>query len=536
MIEKIKELFNLKNVLKEELVEYIIIYLRKSRKDAEFGNDEPIEKTLERHESILQTWAQQTFGCKIPEKNIFREIVSGDTIAERPEIQKVLKLIENDNYKAVLCIEIERLARGNTIDQGTIVEKFDITNTKILTPGRIFDLNDEYDMSYFEDGLHQARKYLNYTKRILTRGRVQSVNEGKCPISTPPFGYDKEKLQNEKGFTLKFNDDITTVRKIFDMYLYENLGANKITRKLNELGLKSPSGEKWTPAMVRTRLYRAETYAGYVTWEKRKNVKKYVNGKIINTRPISPNYIVKKGKHPAIITDEELNMLKEKSKANTPQNPINNLELQNPISGIVKCAFCGLNMKRRPYNKKGQRASLICTTQGCPNVATPLEVVENSIIEFLKETLHNYEKILSGYTYENEIKKENLQAEKKMLNKKLNTINLQKQKCCEYLETGTYDEETFRTRIKTLNQEIENINESINTINKKIEDETEEKYISAVPILKQFSNLYNQGTIKQKNELLNNIIDVIYYKKTNNNGRWDSEAIYDFNLEIKLKI
>ena len=89
---------------------------------------------------------------------------------------------------------------------------------------------------------------------------------------------------------------------------------------------------------------------------------------------------------------------------------------------------------------------------------------------------------------------------------------------------------------KTVVNGYKKVEDSVVRGYKKIEDETEEKYISAVPILKQFSNLYNQGTIKQKNELLNNIIDVIYYKKTNNNGRWDSEAIYDFNLEIKLKI
>ena len=34
----------------------IIMYLRKSRKDYEFS-DEPIEKTLERHENTLQSFA-----------------------------------------------------------------------------------------------------------------------------------------------------------------------------------------------------------------------------------------------------------------------------------------------------------------------------------------------------------------------------------------------------------------------------------------------------------------------------------------------
>ena len=44
------------------------IYLRKSRKDSEFNKEESIEKTLERHEKMLQNYAKSVFGCKIPEE------------------------------------------------------------------------------------------------------------------------------------------------------------------------------------------------------------------------------------------------------------------------------------------------------------------------------------------------------------------------------------------------------------------------------------------------------------------------------------
>ena len=148
MLEEIKKLFNLKNALNQELVEHILIYLRKSRKDSEYGKDEPIEKTLQRHEDMLQEWAKNIFGCKIPQKNIFREIVSGDSIVDRPEMQKLLEMVENEEIKGVLCIEIERLARGNTIDQGTIAQKFQLTNTIILTPNKIFPYTTRLGILY----------------------------------------------------------------------------------------------------------------------------------------------------------------------------------------------------------------------------------------------------------------------------------------------------------------------------------------------------------------------------------------------------
>lgn len=114
------------NLSVDEILEMLIIYLRKSRKDMDYFKDESIEKTLQRHEKELQDFIISIFGKPIPEHNIYREVASGDTIEDRPVIQEVLSIIEDDNKKGVICIEIERLARGNTMDQGIIAQTFSI--------------------------------------------------------------------------------------------------------------------------------------------------------------------------------------------------------------------------------------------------------------------------------------------------------------------------------------------------------------------------------------------------------------------------
>ncbi len=55
---------------------------------------------------------------------ICEEVVTGDSIAVRPEVQKVLQLVETGNYAGVIVMEVERLARGDTIDQGIIAQTF----------------------------------------------------------------------------------------------------------------------------------------------------------------------------------------------------------------------------------------------------------------------------------------------------------------------------------------------------------------------------------------------------------------------------
>lgn len=204
----------------DEILEMLIIYLRKSRKDMDYYKDESIEKTLQRHEKELQEFIINIFGKPIPEHNIYREVVSGDTIEDRPVMQEVLSLIEDPKIKGVVCIEIERLARGNTMDQGIIAQTFQYTETKIITPFKIFNLDNEDDLSYFEDGLYQARKYLKYTKRILTRGRVRSVKEGKYVGSALPYGFNKVKLLNEKGYMLTQNESEAKVIKLMaDLFI-----------------------------------------------------------------------------------------------------------------------------------------------------------------------------------------------------------------------------------------------------------------------------------------------------------------------------
>ena len=81
-------------------VRRVIIYLRKSRAEGK----ESVEEVLSRHETILQEYAVQTFGEKIPEENIYREVVSGETIDDRVEIKKVFHRLEKEEGSANFSI------------------------------------------------------------------------------------------------------------------------------------------------------------------------------------------------------------------------------------------------------------------------------------------------------------------------------------------------------------------------------------------------------------------------------------------------
>lgn len=70
-----------------------IMYLRKSRQD---DPTETVEEVLKKHEIQLQNYALNNFHYRIPNDDIYREVVSGETIDDRPMIQAVLKRIEDE--------------------------------------------------------------------------------------------------------------------------------------------------------------------------------------------------------------------------------------------------------------------------------------------------------------------------------------------------------------------------------------------------------------------------------------------------------
>lgn len=539
MIEELKKMFNMPNALPQELANNVIIYLRKSRKDSEFSN-EPLEKTLERHEIMLQDYAKNTFGITIQENNIFREVVSGDTIADRPKMQEVLNLIENDNIKAVLCVETERLARGNSIDQGVIVQKFQLTGTKIITPAKIFDLDNEFDLSFFEDGLYQARKYLNYTKKILARGKLQSAKEGKPLCSIPSWGYGKEKLKGEKGYVLVKNDDNWKARKLFDLFIYEDFGTTEVAKKLNSLGIAGPKNPNWTAAMVRNILNRADVYAGYNVYNKRKEIKKYVNGKIITTRPINNDCIIAKAKHEPTITEEELQMVKTKLKTYSKNSTKKNFITKNPLASIITCGLCGRKIQRRPYSKsflksgKIHEDTLICTNINCNNTSSNLKTVEEKILQEIK--FKEKEMFLGIKNFEsNNSNSDELKKEIDLLYKKIKKLTDQKNNACELLEQKIYSTDMFFERMNIINKELESANNNIKNLEEKIQNNQQNNYETFYPQLKKITELYNKLSAEDKNKLLKSIIKDIKYTKTNKNGRHEKSAEIDFSIEIEWR-
>lgn len=350
--------------------EEYLMYLRKSRND---GEKVPVEVIVNRHEETLQELAEREIGYRIKESNIYREIVSGgEAIEDRPEFIKVLKRLEVGNIKGVFVFDPHRLSRSGLYGAGDVLEAFEITQTLICTPMKFYNLDDKMDKKYLEMIMIQAAEYLNYSKDVMGAGRMKSFAEGKAIISTPPYGYDKEKLADEKGYKLIPHPiEAPFVKTMFDLCC-EGLGATAIANYLNERHVKPRKKAYWEPSTVRDILHN-ETYIGILTWGKNPIKKILENGKAKKKRFYNQEgFKVAKGLHEPLVTKEQFELAQQMIKSRRSRD-YSSYSIKNPLAGLVFCGYCGNAMIRRPYNKSFKK-----------NPVRVYEIDRKALLEYLR--------------------------------------------------------------------------------------------------------------------------------------------------------
>ena len=386
-------MYNYFDLLKELTPEEILEYLRKSRSDDPLLT---VEEVLSKHETILDNWCIQNLGEKIPEKNIYREVVSGESIDDRIAFQKLLRQVESPKIKAVLVVELQRLGRPDLEEIGRITKIFRYTGTKVITPQRIYDLRNDDDRDSFERELKRGNEYLEYQKKIMNRGILLSVSQGNFIANRAPYGYEKDTIivDKRKCPTLKIKEDeADIVRMIFDIYVNENIGTQVVANRLNALNIKSPKGQKWTPDSIRTIIENVH-YIGKIRWNRRKRKFIVDNGEFRKTRPrnTKDDIIIAEGKHEAIVSEEIFYAAQEK-RLKAHRTPANR-ELKNPFASIFFCS-CGraisYSQRRYPSGELRGVARFICNGQAqCGSGTCRVSDIVDIVADTLKDKIEEF--------------------------------------------------------------------------------------------------------------------------------------------------
>lgn len=516
-------------------------YLRKSRLDMELEQRGEFE-TLARHEAELLALSKK---LKKPITKIYKEVVSGETIAARPIVQELLQDVESGKWAGIFVMEVERLARGETIDQGIMAQAFKYSNTLIVTPTKTYDPNDEFDEEYFEFGLFMSRREYKTINRRIQRGRKASAREGKFLGSVAPYGYTKVKLINDKGYTLKIQpEQANVVKLIYDWYVngelqkdgtYIKLGSQLIAKKLDALNIKPLVNDTWSVSSIRD-ILKNPTYTGKIRWGYRKEIKKVVDGVVKKERPDnkSDDYILVDGLHPAIIDDDIYNKARH-IMSNRVYAPVKtNATLQNPLSGLVYCKKCDKMMTRLAPNSRNKYSTLKCPTRNCDNISAPIFLVEEKILSTLRDYLTQFRLESSAATNKQDISIAVKEQSLRQIEQEIKTLNSQLSNIHDLLEQGVYSTDKFLERNKIISNKLKELELNYNTVKKEYDEATtlEHKKMTIIPQIEMALEAYPLlKNIDDKNELLKSVIYKVEYLKTERNTRG---KLHNDNFSVKL--
>lgn len=486
------------------------MYLRKSRADLELeamGEGE----TLVRHKIMLDNLAAK-HGISTNQITVYKEVVSGDSIDERPEMQRLLTDVHSSDYKGVLVVEVERLARGNTKDQGEVAEAFQASDTKIITPSKIYDPTSEADQTYFEFGLFMSRMEYKTINRRLKSGKKQSAAEGNYLLPQRVFGYNIER-RSKKDRVLVINpEEAKIVQMIFDMYTEDHIMPGPISRTLSRMGVQTIHNKpEWNKGTVRDMLSN-NVYIGKITWNEYTTTKVFDErmGRLIKKRVKNPAPEVYEGKHKGIISEEQFNKAQEITAAARATSTKSDYSLAHPFAGLIKCAHCGRSMRLQKLRGKTDTMthahSVVCKVK-----SAPVTQIETAILQGLYNIIEDYEiKIENNH---NNTERQRHLAIVSAMKDELAGLERKKNRLLESWEAddGMYTRDEFIERKQNYTQKIEGIKKQLR--------EAETALPEAIDYTEQITKVHSLiDCIKnpdisavEKNYFLKEYIDIITY-------------------------
>ena len=488
------------------LSEEIIIYLRKSRSDDPMLT---VEEVLAKHESILNEWAERNLDGPIPPENYIREVVSGETINARPGMKQLLKMIESPKIKAVLIVECARLGRPDLEEIGKISKLFRYTNTLIITPQRFFDLRDEYDREAFEREMMRGNEYLEYTKKILRRGKMLSLQNGNYINGVTPYGYEREWIMEGKRRVPSLavvEEEAKIVKMIFDWYVNDEIGAVKICQNLNAMGVPARKGGIWKKSSV-INILKNEHYIGKVVIRKHIDVKKVTDQEIITQCVFNKDFETADGKHPAII--DEATFYKAKNRVRRRPSIKPSEILQNPLASILKCE-CGKVMIRK---KNRNTFRYLCDEQTlCGNASVSEEQLFGAIIKQLGKAIDDLSVAVSDKDdEEKKIRKHNEYVS--LLESRLVELEKKELSLWEKYTEDSMPKQVFDKLMEKCLEEKKSAEKSLQEAYTDVPTHTD--YAEKIATLHNSITTLSDDTIPalEKNKLLSSVIDKIVYRR-----------------------
>ena len=480
-------------------------YLRKSREDEErerMGKGE----TLARHRKIIESMAMEN-GHII--KEWYPEVVSGETIAARHEIKRLLADLADGKWDAVYAVEASRLGRGGGSDQEKIINAFRYTDTALITEMKTYDPHSRGDMRQLKSELRSSEDELDAISTRLRRGKYQAAKEGVWQASgKPPFGWRSVRVNGM--WTLEPSERHADLMRIYDLLeAGENYSA--IARIFDDEGIPTPKGgDHWRHQTVKA-IAENPVNCGMNRFGAHTIVREFDKEtfEVRKARKKNPSPQLARGLWcgNGTISVDRFERLVKKSVASA--RLYGNRELKNPLAGLLRCAECGYVMpmhmmssgKSQAYfyqhPRKDSRRLHSC--KGCRGARA--DQVITMVADALRKTANDVRIELANPAVDAS------EAQREALESSLRKEQLARKRAGDAYEGGVYDLAEFKQRRQKIDKRIEALEAKLAKAKPKRYSEQ-----TAVTLLECIDLLEDDAVpAKAKNDFLKQIIERIDY-------------------------
>lgn len=312
----------------------------------------------------------------------YDEGITGTKKECRDGLNSLVAACEKGLVNMIITKSISRFSR-NTTDCLELVRKLISLNVTVIFEKENINtgsMESELMLSILSSLAESESVSISENSKWSVQKRFQN---GTFIISYPPYGYT-----NVDGKMVVVPEQAEIVKKIFEDTL-AGKSTHAIAKELNDCGVTSKKGGKWTPGTVNA-IIRNEKFTGDVIFQKTytdSQFNRHINHGMEN------QYLCE-GHHEAIVSHEVFDAANEvmNQRGKEKGNGENTSRYQNryAFSGKIKCGECGSVFKRRRhYKPSGEYIAWCCNRHIEDNNSCSLKYITDEGIKAAFTTMMN---------------------------------------------------------------------------------------------------------------------------------------------------
>ncbi len=485
------------------------------------------------YENLIKSVTNWTFV-----KGYVDEGISGASVKKRDDFLRMIRDAKMGCFDFILTKEVSRFAR-DTLDSIQYTRElllygigvfFETDNINTLDPDA--ELRLTIMSSLAQEELRKLSERVKF-------GNKRSVEKGRVSGSNNILGYKKD-----NGKLVIVPEEAEIIKKIFELYVYDNIGTTKLSHKLfEEYGYTNSKGNPIHASNIRD-IIRNPKYKGYYCANKGETIDFRTKKRKLHSKE---EWILYRDNEnvPQIVDEELWKQANEKIDARGKKHSSGDKSVYTmrfPLSGKLECLHDGCTYIRGNWKlKNGKRVYWGCDTyrrngkaksNGCNSPLLYEDELAQAFRPIIKNIIDDKESILKEInTLLNEASHTtNYQNEKSKISKQIIEVEKQKDNLFMMRSSNEITSEEFSEYRNKYNSKINALNKAFDKI-VALEENTKTSFESVETLRKTIENI-----ISINDDSVLSIASSLFEKiivETNHEKNGNKKAVLHCQLKIK---